>query len=318
MKQSIFAVVILLTLTGYAQEQTNSSYEKDLKSIKSMAGCYVINFNFIETEPYSSEYQKKSAYYAEGLEWVTIDQSPTSSNSSISLQHILLSDKFGIIKHWRQLWDFEADKQYTFKGTFLDDNVLVNRWDLETFEPRHNQWTQRVYEVDDSPRYECTAGWTYNERKGYAQWTCKTGSPLPRREYTTRSDYNLIEKENSHIIWKEGWRMIENNTKVVVTDSSRKPIVNETGVNTYVKVADDRCLPAQQWWSEHVQVWKDIQSLWKNILYTGPHFEMVQEFEGKRLHDPMFELAEKNKNATLETVSAEAKPLIGRYVKDQY
>ena len=44
------------------------------------------------------------------------------------------------------------------------------------------QWTQKVYQVDDSPRYSGSATWVHVDGKRY--WQNKTGAPLPRREYS--------------------------------------------------------------------------------------------------------------------------------------
>jgi len=90
-----------------------------------------------------------------------------------------------IIKHWRQDWIYENTEFYIYdhdnKWSFLklpNDNVK-------------GQWTQKVFQVDDSPRYEGSGSWVYVDGKKY--WESTTDAPLPRREYTTRSDYNLTD-----------------------------------------------------------------------------------------------------------------------------
>ena len=53
-------------------------------------------------------------------------------------------------------------------------------------------WTQKVFQVDDSPRYEGYATWVHVDGRHY--WDSQTDGPLPRREYSKRSDYNVSKK----------------------------------------------------------------------------------------------------------------------------
>ena len=75
------------------------------------------------------------------------------------------------------------------------------------------QWTQKVFQVDDSPRYEGSGYWVHLDQKSY--WENTTSAPLPRREYTKRNDYNVTERGNRQEITSTGWVHDQNNKKII-------------------------------------------------------------------------------------------------------
>lgn len=92
-----------------------------------------------------------------------------------------------IIKHWRQDWLYENTDLYSFdKGT---------SWKYKKLDKKavKGQWTQKVYQVDDSPRYEGSSTWVHVDGKDY--WANVADAPLPRREQTHRNDYNVLKEE---------------------------------------------------------------------------------------------------------------------------
>ena len=107
-------------------------------------------------------------------------------NNTISIQHLLIvgNEKFpSIIKHWRQDWLYQNTDLYKYDVNNSWNFVKMNKKDVR------NQWTQKVFQVDDSPRYEGSSTWVHLDGKSY--WENITPAPLPRREYTKRSDYNM-------------------------------------------------------------------------------------------------------------------------------
>ncbi|CAJ0610638.1 unnamed protein product [Cylicocyclus nassatus] len=115
----------------------------------------------------------------------------------IVLQHLLLDEKSGhITKHWRQDWVYEAPNRFEFSAD--------QTWQVRTIPAATNQgaWTQCVYEVSDAPRYCGTGKWTYSNN--VPSWTSDLSwRPLPRREYTKRSDYNALAVINRHTLTPE-------------------------------------------------------------------------------------------------------------------
>ena len=170
-----------------------------------MCGCFEIEFNFSETFTYGNS--KKSAnYYSKALEWA---QLVYEDNNKISIQHLLIvgSKRFPtVIKHWRQDWIYENTDLYLFN--------VNNSWDYKKMSKKdvRKQWTQKVFQVDDSPRYEGSATWVHVDGKSF--WENITPAPLPRREYTKRSDYNMTKRGNRHEITEYGWLHDQDNQKI--------------------------------------------------------------------------------------------------------
>ena len=80
-------------------------------------------------------------------------------------------------KHWRQDWRYEDTDLHVFIGR--------NRWvrQTRTAEEARGRWSQAVFQVDDSPRYEALGEWEHYG--SYSAWTSeRTARPLPRRETT--------------------------------------------------------------------------------------------------------------------------------------
>jgi hypothetical protein len=70
-------------------------------------------------------------------------------------------------------------------------------------------------QVDDSPRYESIGTWVHVD--GRHEWQSKTDSPLPRREFTKRSDYNVLRRGNRIYLTPQGWMFEQDNKKIVRT-----------------------------------------------------------------------------------------------------
>jgi hypothetical protein len=174
------------------------------------------------------------------------------------LQHLLVVNDTTVIKHWRQDWLYENTDLLRFDR----DNRWV-RVQLPKSEVR-GQWTQKVYQVDDSPRYEASATWVHVDGKHF--WESTADAPLPRREFSKRSDYNVLRRGNRHEITSSGWVHEQNNDKIVRNDTGDRVIAQERGWNPYVKVADSRCRPAQHWWAQHRDFWAVVRREWAVVF----------------------------------------------------
>ena len=142
-----------------------------------------------------------------GLEWVQLVE---DEKNKISLQHLLVVGPPGgqmVIKHWRQDWLYQNTDLYIYdkndKWSFVD----MDKKDVK------GQWTQKVFQVDDSPRYEGTSSWVHVDGKSY--WENTTPSPLPRREFSKRSDYNVTLRGNRHEVTNKGWVHDQDNKKIL-------------------------------------------------------------------------------------------------------
>ena len=193
-----------------------------------------------------SGYEIKDAKNSGGYEIVLVVE---DTAAKIVLQHLLVMPGGAVIKHWRQDWTFEADERFNF--------VADQTWEVQAIEPdrRKGAWTQCVFEVSDAPRYCGTGQW--NHRYGVSTWTSgRSWRPLPRREYTTREDYNALNAENRHTITANGWTHEQDNTKTVRNGRrTQETLVREFGFNNYRNITGYDFEPAREYWSTTSEYW---------------------------------------------------------------
>lgn len=280
MKQLV-VTVLTLTLAFHVNAQTKK--QKDQQAIKAMCGCFEVTFNFAETFQYSKDslYKPSKPKTAKGLEWAQLVE---DGDNKISIQHLLQvgrPDKPSIVKHWRQDWVYENTDFYMFNGD--------NNWNFVT-KPSSDvkgQWTQKVYQVDDSPRYEGSATWVHVDGKSF--WENTTDAPLPRREYTKRSDYNVTLRGNRHEITNYGWVHDQDNAKIIREAGKEDvKIAEEKGYNTYVKVDDSKCKAAQDWWKDNQKKWQLVRNKWAQVYGRNTHLTLRQKVENKLLYKYLF------------------------------
>ena len=280
MNRTVLFVTMSLLVTSAIFSQ--SKKKKDRNAIKEMSGCFEVTFNFAETFNYSKEtdYKPSKTKTDKGLEWaqVIVDE-----NNKISIQHLLQVGnpaKPHIVKHWRQDWIYQNQDFYTYAGN--------NSWDYSQKKKKEvrKQWTQKVYQVDDSPRYEGSGTWVHVDGKSY--WENTTNAPLPRREYTKRSDYNITQRGNRHEITNYGWVHDQNNDKVLRVNNNNQIIAKEKGYNTYVKVADNKCQAAQDWWNKNAKKWQLVRNKWNNIYYRNTNLTLKKKVKNKLLYKYLF------------------------------
>ena len=253
--------------------------KQDTELIKAMCGCYEVSFQYAETFSPSAKYEFHDRYTASALEWVGLVE---ESSEKLSLQHILVLHDTMALKHWRQDWIFENQDLYTFQG----DHV----WNYETLpaDDVPGQWTQKVYQVDDGPRYEGRATWIHADGKHY--WETTVNAPLPRREYTHRNDYTILERTNRHEITEEGHIHDQDNAKINRVQDKTRVIAYEKGINTYQKVDDERCKAAASWWQENQAFWADVRTVWDEIFERQQTLHLRDKVNEQRLYEVLFPL----------------------------
>jgi hypothetical protein len=308
---SIFSFLIPLD----SHSSLTQNFELDQTKIKSMKGCYQVTFQNSETFSPVKDYQFSNRYSSRALEWIFVDE---ETENSIELQHLLIVPGM-IIKHWRQNWDYQQNELYQYVGPM--------KWVKTNLNPEHikREWTQKVFQVDDSPRYECQAPWIHTSQKSY--WECETFAPLPRREFTVRSDYNMLLRNNRHEITSYGHLHDEDNTKINQTFDPALNIMNrvtlaeEKGKNIYKKVDDQKCLAAQEWWENHRTFWKYTRDIWKNVYQTHRTLSIEEKINGKTLWEEIFELDEKYSPTIHQTPELQVKSAItstiNKFIKNQ-
>lgn len=280
MRNLVFTCVIF-AVTFYANAQKKK--KQDQEAIKEMCGCFEVTFNFAETFQVNRDslYVPSKTKTDKGLEWA---QLVVDEKDKISIQHLLQvgppSQPY-IVKHWRQDWLYENTAFYVYNG----DNEWVfqekNKNDVE------GQWTQKVFQVDDSPRYEGSGSWVHVDGKSY--WENTTTAPLPRREYTKRSDYNITLRGNRHEITAFGWVHDQDNAKIIREKNKDDEIIaHEKGYNTYKKVDDSRCQAAQDWWKTNFDKWATVRSKWNDVYGRHKDLNLETKVDNKVLYKHLF------------------------------
>ena len=278
-----FAVFTSLLLLFTVVTNAQSKKEQDKDAIKEMCGCFEVTFNFAETFNYSQDslYKPSKTKVDKGLEWA---QLVTDEDDKVVIQHILQVGNPAepmIVKHWRQDWLYENTDLYVYDGD--------NNW---TFEKKPadavaGQWTQKVYQVDDSPRYEGSASWVHVDGKSW--WENTTPAPLPRREYTKRADYNITMRGNRHEITSEGWVHDQDNAKILrKAGEDDFVLAKEKGYNTYVKVPDARCQAAADWWTKNDDKWAMVRTKWDAIFARDTDLTLKEKVDNKVLYKHLF------------------------------
>ncbi|MEQ9437716.1 MAG: hypothetical protein RIG62_01665 [Cyclobacteriaceae bacterium] len=253
--------------------------QQDAESIKAMCGCYEVSFQYAETFSPSAKYEFHDRYTASALEWVgLVEDTP----NKLSLQHILVIHDTMAMKHWRQDWIFENQDLYTFQG----DRV----WNYEALPEGEvlGQWTQKVYQVDDAPRYEGNATWIHADGKHY--WESTVNAPLPRREYTHRDDYNIMVRTNRHEITEEGHIHDQDNTKINRVGDKERVLAYEKGLNIYQKVDEQRCQAASDWWQKNQAFWADVRTVWREVFDRQQTLHLEEKVNDQRLYELLFPL----------------------------
>lgn len=247
-----------------------------------MCGCFEVTYNFAETFNYSKDttYKPSKNKISSALEWAGL---VIDDKNKISIQHILQVGnpaKPMIVKHWRQDWLYQNTNFYMYNGD--------NNWTFQQKAKKEvkKQWTQKVYQVDDSPRYEGSGTWVHLNEKSY--WESTTTAPLPRREYTKRNDYNITMRNNRHQINDAGWFHDQDNSKLLRTDGKDVLIANEKGYNVYKKVADSRCRVAQEWWGKHNEKWQSVRNKWNEIFNRNTDLTLETKVDNKPLYKHLF------------------------------
>ena len=229
-------------------------FDCDRRAILAMLGGYEVQFKFDETVVLKPGYERRQPKRSMGFEYVILVE---DSGNKISLQHILVMGGGAVTKHWRQDWIYESPKNWVYVGHL--------RFEQRKREPASvpGTWTQLVYEVNDGPRYSGSGKW--NHRYGVSTWTSeRSWRPLPRREYTQRSDYQLINTENRHTITPQGWTHEQDSTKVLREKGGKDEVlVREFGFNEYRRIDGYDFAPARNYWKETSEFWSHVRARWE-------------------------------------------------------
>lgn len=281
MKNLLATAVLSLSLpAGLACAQGAADTVRDRQSILAMQGEYIVDFAFDETVLLQPGYERAAAMRSGGNETViVVEDTPIR----IVLQHILVDGKSGhMTKHWRQDWVYEAPSRFEFSAD--------QTWQVRPIPADKNKgaWTQCVFEVSDAPRYCGTGRWDY--ANGIATWTSDLSwRPLPRREYTKRSDYNAVSAINRHTLTPSGWTHEQFNTKVLrKPDGTQVELAREFGFNDYQKTTEVDFKPAYKYWEATRDFWGKVRMRWDAFLVKPPGVHLKTKIDGMAMIIPLF------------------------------
>ena len=280
MKNLLAIAVLSLSLPAGLVCAQEAGTARDRQSILAMQGEYIVDFAFDETVLLQPGYERAAAMRSGGNETViVVEDTPTR----IVLQHILVDGKSGhVTKHWRQDWVYEAPSRFEFSAD--------QTWTVRAVPADRNKgaWTQCVFEVSDAPRYCGTGRWDY--ANGIATWTSDLSwRPLPRREYTKRSDYNAVSAVNRHTITPNGWTHEQFNTKVLrKPDGTQLELAREFGFNDYQKTKEVDFKPAYKYWEATRDFWAKVRTRWDGFLSKPPGVHLKTKIDGMAMIIPLF------------------------------
>jgi hypothetical protein len=283
-----------------------AKFEQDRKAILAMAGDFKVTFDFRETVALTPGYELKKPKVSGAEEIVRVVE---DRGDFISLQQILVM-KFGdetyVTKHWRQDWQYQPASVLGFIGG--------NAWETRNVPPaeRAGTWSQTVYQVEDSPRYGAVGVWTH--KNGVSQWTPPAEMrPLPRRDMTTRKDYDAMLAVNRHTITPFGWVQEEENSKLVLRGDPHV-LAREIGVNSYRRTND---IPkdGDDYWRATKDFWAAVRDDWARLEKASPRFGLTVQGEPEPLYIPILELADDIQagKTTTPVAVAEAKKVIAQF-----
>jgi len=281
--------------------------ERDRRAILAMAGPYRASFDFLETVGFSAGFEPARPFRSWGTEYIYV---VADEPDFISLQHVMvmvfreqdgsLSEPM-VIKHWRQDWRYEDTVMHVYAG---DRRWREVRLDAEAVAGR---WTQAVYQVDDSPRYESFGAWVHTA--SYSLWeSAETWRPLPRREFSVRDDYDVLIGTNRHTILPDGWVHEEDNRKVALEAQGdgivpADTLAREAGVNRYQRISDYDWSAGERYWQRTAPFWRQVREAWSEILRRHDTVRVAKQADGRSLVMTMFSLAD---GTTAEGFDAEA------------
>lgn len=277
-KQIVLALCAALSTSAWSQ--TNKA--KEIELIKSMAGMYKVDFKFTETFAPNKDYKYGDKKFEWANEYVTIvEETP----NKISLQHLLIISDSMVIKHWRQDWVYEAAEYFTYEKDNTWKKVKVPANQVK------GTWTQKVYQVDDGPRYEGYGTWVHADGRNY--WQSITDAPLPRREHTIRNDYNVLNRSSRIEIFKDGsWVLDQDNKKIARIPSGDSLVCLEKGIESFTKTTAS-AQPAIHYWNAEQLFWKDVRLAWDQIFASYKTITISKRVNEKMLFEALFSMAKK-------------------------
>lgn len=297
------ALLLLIATGSVAVDAAADALARGLAAIRSMTGCYLVDYSYVEVESLKPGYTRDPRVYdvnrdKSAKEWITPD---VVSPSRIRLQRVLfLTDLAGVvragteIRHQTEDWEYDAP--------FLYELVAPRAWRVRDLKPTPGLWTRRVTNLDDGLRYQCAARWS--DGTAYPEWSCSSYAPVPGRETRDmkRSDYDTLERTTRIIAYGQSFLERQDNVKTIHRDGAAVPLAREVGKNWSVRLPDAECEAARAFAAPRQAFWGVSREVWDGVLNgAGPFvekapagqpprfvkmYEVEDDYVGRDLSDP--------------------------------
>ena len=220
------ALLATAVATGGPAGADEAQLERGRRAIESMAGCFLVDYSYSETESLAPGYVRDGRVYD-----VNRDKSvkeliyaETVSPRRVQLHHILFAtDLVGTLREGSELhhqtedWEYEAPFRYEFAGQ--------STWAVKDLRGAPGRWTRRITNLDEGLRYQCDAAWRGDT--AFADWSCRNYAPIPGRETRDmgRKDYNALDRGTRIVVYSGSWLERQDNVKTIHgADGVRTPL----------------------------------------------------------------------------------------------
>ncbi len=278
----------------------------DRQIIDKLCGCFEVSFKYAETFAPSADYKFHDREEIGGTAELALPIEV--SDKKVVIQHLLIVSPTVIVKHWREEWTYENPVIWVYKG----DRTWVK--EILPAEEVKGKWTQTVWEVADEPRYQ---GYSqFVNLDGKIVWQNTTDAPLPRREYTVRSDYNILKRTNRLNIGPDGYLHEQDNQKIVRSQNSDNLLVEEKGHNNYKKIDEKECDAARKYWEENKEYWTKVRKIWEDYINANNVISLKEKIDNKLLHEYLLSLASdyKAKKVSRDEIDGRIRAEIDRFI----
>lgn len=294
------------------------AFTRDRAAILALAGDFRTTFHFMESLGLSANYKPTRPYHSWATEHVRVIE---DTGRFISLQHTLVMyivmpdgkvSEPMVMKHWRQDWTYEDTDLHTFvgRGTWARRRPSAAE--------ATGAWSQAVFQVDDSPRYEALGRWEH--RGNLSEWVGENAwRPLPRREHTIRQDYDVMEGAHRIVLTQNGWLHEQTNWKRVAGENAPTAYVGkEIGLDRYERITAPSLAAADEAWKKAGPYWAIVRKVWAETFAQRERVTLLDEVEGRPLFDYHFTYAAKlEEGAPFDPADAErdVRTTLGRFMK---
>jgi hypothetical protein len=265
----IVVLLVGLWLSWPVGGATGDQLDRGRQAVLSLAGCYLVDYSYVETEGIRPGYARDPRVYDVNRdksvkEWIWAD---ALSERRIRLQRILFATDLGgavragsLIRHQLEDWEYDAP--------FLYELVAPRRWQPRDLRAAPGRWTRRITNLDDGLRHQCAAPWRTDT--AYPEWSCEGYAPIPGRETRDmgRADYDTLERRTRVIAYGGSWLERQDNVKTIHGSGTRTALARETGKNWYVRLPDAQCAAGQAFARPRQAFWALLRETWDSVL-TG-------------------------------------------------